>query len=106
MDSKYKLSISDTAKIDIDNTMDYITNNLKNTLAATKLYNAINDKLDAVCDDPMISKDCRYYGIEDETIRRVKVKNYILFFQIESKQIVIVRFLYSKMDIASILNSQ
>lgn len=105
MDSKYKLSISDTARMDIDNTMDYITNNLKNSQAATKLYNAINDKLDAVCDDPMISKDCRYYGVEDETVRRVKVRNYILFFKIETKQIIVIRFLYSKMNIESILNN-
>ena len=105
MTSKYKFLVSVSAKKDIDNTIDYIVNKLKNGQAATKLYNAINDKIDKICEDPMLSKDCRYYGIEDETVRRVKIKNYILFYKIETKQIIIIRFLYSKMDITTILNN-
>lgn len=106
MTSKYKFLVSVSAKKDIDNTIDYIVSKLKNRQTATKLYNAINDKIDKICEDLMLSKDCRYYGIEDETVRRVKIKNYILFYKIETKQIIIIRFLYSKMDITTILNNR
>lgn len=100
---KYKFLISEMAKNDIDTTIDYIANHLKNKQAATKLYDVINEKINILCTDPMLSKDCKYYGIEDETVRRIKIKNYILFFKIEKKQVIIIRFLYSKMDIGTIL---
>lgn len=103
---KYKLLISNTAKKDIDKTINYIANILKNKQAATKLYNSINDKINNICENPMISKDCSHYGINDETIRRVKIKNYILFFKIQKKEVVIIRFLYSKMNIESLLEKQ
>ncbi len=100
---KYKFLISEMAKNDIDTTIDYIANHLKNKQAATKLYDVINEKINIICANPMLSKDCKYYGIEDATVRRIKIKNYILFFKIEKKQVIIIRFLYSKMDIGTIL---
>lgn len=104
MASKYQYYFTDVSKLDIDNTLYYITYELKNKKSALKLYDNLNNRINALCDNPYISKDCSIYGIDDETVRRIKINNYLLFFKIENNTIYITRFLYEKMDITSIIN--
>ena len=104
MASKYQYYFTDVSKLDIDNTLYYIAYKLNNKKAALKLYDNLNNKVNALCDNPYISKDCSIYGIDDDTVRRIKIDNYLLFFKIENYTIYITRFLYEKMDITTIIN--
>ena len=103
----YNFKITKSAYDDIDNALDYIANKLQNVKSAKKLYDEIYNKIGKVCREEIYSKDCRYYGIDDETIRRVNVKKYILVFKIdnENEVITMIRLLHETQDIASILKN-
>lgn len=99
--------ITKTAYDDIDNALDYIANKLLNVSAAKNLYDEIQDKINKICKEELYTKDCRVYGIEDETIRRINKKKYILVFKIDYniKQIIVLRLLHETQNVAKILES-
>lgn len=103
----YNYKITNSAYDDIDNALDYIVNKLLNVKAAKDLYDEISEKIKKVCNEEIYSKDCSNYGIDDETIRRVNAKKYILVFKVikSKKTIVILRLLHETQDIVNMLKS-
>ena len=103
----YNYKITNSAYDDIDRALDYIANKLLNISSAKKLYDEIYSKIGKVCKEEVYTKDCSNYGIEDETIRRINVKRYILVFKIEKnkKLITVLRLLYETQDIENILKN-
>lgn len=101
----YNYKITKSAYDDIDGALDYVANKLLNLEAAKNLYAEINNKINKICNGEIYTKSCRIYGIEDETIRRVNVKKYILVFKIieEKHLVIILRLLHEKQDIINIL---
>ena len=103
----YNYKITKSAYKDIDNALDYIANKLLNVKSAKKLYDEIYNKIGKVCREEIYTKDCRYYGIDDETIRRINAKKYILVFKIddENELVTVLRVLHETQDIANILKN-
>ena len=101
----FKYKITNSAYDDIDNALDYIANKLLNVKAAKNLYDEIYSKIGKVCHEEVYTKDCSNYGIDDETIRRVNAKKYILVFKIDKKDklITVLRLLHETQDITNIL---
>lgn len=101
----FKYKITNSAYDDIDNALDYIANKLLNVKAAKNLYDEIYSKIGKICQDEIYAKDCSNYGIDDETIRRVNAKKYILVFKIDKrdKLVTILRLLHETQDITNIL---
>ena len=103
----YNYKITNSAYDDIDNALDYIANKLLNVKSAKKLYDEINSKIGKICREEIYTKDCSNYGIDDETIRRVNAKRYIMIFKIDkdNELITVLRVLHETQDIANILKN-
>lgn len=83
--------------------MSYISEQLANPGAASKLYGEIEKAILNILDFPMAYPDCRYYLISDKNIRHIVVDHYILIYEVveEEKDIRLLRFLYSGMNISA-----
>lgn len=92
-------------KKDIDNIIYYISYNLKNLTAARKLRDLFMKSLDYITEFPYGSQIYKPLGTLKYEYRSYRVKNFLMFYTInkEEKLITIVRVLYQKMDISSIL---
>ena len=101
----YTVELSNTAEQDINESVRYVTLQLKNPIAGRRLLgNTIN------CVDSLESFPARFPVIDDpilviHQIHFVPVQNYLLFYQIHepSHTVMVLRFLYGKSDWASIL---
>ncbi len=94
----YNYEFTELAINDIDETLNYITNNLCNKKAAVDLMKDIEKSIYNICMFPLAYPDCKYYYIKDENIRHAIINNYILVFKIFETKIVFLRFKYSKQN--------
>lgn len=104
MSNKYTFRLTPLAEQDIDSALNYIAENLCNAKAAADLYLQIESAIDTICTFPRSSSDCLCYLVQDENIRHVPIDNYILIYEIvdELKEIRILRFRYSKMNLKNV----
>lgn len=102
MKSSFTYKFTITASYEMVAAEEYIGKNLSNEDASNKLANDIRNAIIKVCKTPKINHNCRYYGIDDDNVRYIKVSNYNLFYYVddEKKEIVFLRFLYSRMNIS------
>lgn len=102
--SKYTFRLTPLAERDIDSALGYIAENLCNPKAASDLYLEIESAIDTICTFPRSSSDCLCFLIQDENIRHIPVDNYVLIYEIvdELKEIRILRFRYSKMNLKNV----
>ena len=107
MPNKYNYKITLLAKQDILSVVEYITEQLSNTKAASDLLSKTEQTIKTICEFPYSFADCSYFLISDEHIRHAVIDNYILVYEIvESvKEIRVLRFRYAKMDLTK-LNSK
>jgi len=101
----FKINITDNAKHDIREIINYITNELHEPVVATNITNAILDAIETLGQMPdriALVKDKRLSALG---IRPLYVKNYTIFFRIDKSlnTVDIVRVQYSHRDWASIL---
>ena len=94
----YNYEFTELAINDIDETLNYITNNLCNKKAAVDLMKDIEKSIYNICMFPHAYPDCKYYYIKDENFRHAIINNYILLFKIYETKIVFLRFKYSKQN--------
>lgn len=101
----YTVELSNTAEQDINESVRYVTLQLKNPIAGRRLLGNTID-----CVDSLESFPARFPMIGDpilviHRIHFVPVQNYLLFYQIHepSHTVMVLRFLYGKSDWASIL---
>ena len=104
MSNKYTFRLTPLAEQDIDSALGYIAVNLCNSKAASDLFMEIENTIDTICTFPRSSSECLCYLIQDENIRHVPVDNYALIYEIvdELKEIRILRFRYSKMNLKNV----
>ena len=103
----YTVELSNTAEQDINESVRYITLQLKNPIAGRHLLGSAVD-----CVDSLEAFPSRFPVIDDpilaiHQIHFVPVQNYLLFYQIHepSQTVMVLRFLYGKSDWASILKN-
>ncbi|MCD7750275.1 MAG: type II toxin-antitoxin system RelE/ParE family toxin [Clostridiales bacterium] len=103
--NKYALNIYPRAQADLEDIFRYISEELCNPSAAAALIDDIDESLDRVCLNPLMCPLVRSSLIKDKTLRKLIVKNYIVFYRpIEQKrEIQVVRVLYGMMDYEKIL---
>lgn len=101
--NNFSYFLTPIAKIDIEQTLDYIFNNLNNAKAANDLLNKILDAIDQICKFPYAQSSCINYLIDNENFRRIFIDNYVLIYEIkaDTNSIIILRFKYAKMDLAN-----
>ena len=96
----YILNVYPRAQADMEDIFRYIAEELCNPDAATGLINDMEQSLNRVCENPFACPLVRSKLIRDKTLRKLIVKNYIVFYRpVEPKQeIQVVRVLYGMMD--------
>lgn len=101
----YKIEFLPIAKEDIDNIIYYISYNLKNITASSKLRDLFMSSLDYIIEFPYGNSVYQIKGKSKYEYRSYRVKNFLMFYIIneEEKLITIVRVLYQRMDIDNIL---
>lgn len=101
----YKIHITQTAERDLTNAADYIEFTLKNPYAADVLLDEASRQIETLADFPQRIKPIDDPVLSALAIRFIAIKNYLAFYVVseETKQVIIVRFLYAKRDWISIL---
>jgi plasmid stabilization system protein ParE len=102
----YKLNFSKKFKEDVTQTVNYIKHTLQAPVASERLKAEIKNSYKIIKETPFI-----YPVVPDDYLaslgfRFTMVKNYMLFYIVEEKQIKIIRFLYGHRDWMNILNSR
>ncbi len=89
--------------VDLNATIDYISNVLCNPDAANNLYEETINKINEIKKNPFV------FRIYDGNVsfkyefRKAKVKNYYVFFYVDDDVVSIVRFIHSMRDIDNLL---
>ena len=94
----YSYELTDSVKKDIDNALNYITNEICNRKAARNLMLEIEKSIKNICEYPMLYPNCNYFYINDESFRHSIINNYILVYKILSDRIIFLSFRYSKQN--------
>jgi len=104
----YSLNITDIAEEDILATVKYITNELKNSVAANNLLDEIERHEKILEDTPGIYPFVHDEYLAEKGLKYVIINNFLLFYTIDEKNKIvnIIRFLYGRRDWKNILKAQ
>ena len=98
----YKLEFLPVAKNDMLEIVKYISNELKNPTAASKLAEEFISSAEKVCDFPYsnnVYTPIKPLGLE---YRRIIVDNYLMFYTVneQTKTVTIMRVIYARRNIS------
>lgn len=98
----YKLEFLPVAKNDMLEIIKYISDELKNPVAASKLAENFISSAEKICDFPYSNKvytPIKPLGLE---YRRIIVEHYLMFYTVneDAKTVTIMRVLYAKRNIS------
>jgi len=96
----YSVNITDLAEEDILSTVKYISNALKNPIAANNLLDEIEKYEEILGETPNIYPFVNDEYLSQKGIKYVKIKNYLMFYTIDenNKNVNVIRFLYGRMN--------
>jgi plasmid stabilization system protein ParE len=102
----YTLNFSELFRNDVKSSVGYIKHTLQAPVAAQRLKDEVKKTYKKIKETPFI-----YPAVPDEYLasmgfRFVMVKNYMIFYIVEEKQINIIRFLYGHRDWINILKEK
>jgi plasmid stabilization system protein ParE len=99
----YKLVFGKTFREDVRSSVNYIKQTLQAPVAADRLKNEIKKTYNTIKDTPFIYPIVPNEYLASLGFRFTMVKNYMMFYIVEERQINIVRFLYGHRDWINIL---
>ena len=101
MNRKYTVKYSGYFFSDLEDVLDYISDKLENPSAAKGLYGKVKNEIEKISKLPMSYPDCTYWYFTEKKYRHCPIGNYSLFFEVDdsNKTVIILRFLYSGMNI-------
>jgi plasmid stabilization system protein ParE len=102
----YKIIFSNTFDEDIDSTYFYIKDTLESPMAAENLMKELYEKLNYIMEKPYSRPLVYDKFLASLGIRSIKIKNYLLFYNIEEYDeniINAISFMYNKRDWINIL---
>ena len=104
MASNYSFKYSENAKKDLFNIFDYIAIDLSNIKAAENLFANIETAIDDLCTFPKSAPLMNNEYLSKKLIRKKVVDNYLILYYPDeiNRVILIVRVMYSKMDLNEI----
>jgi toxin ParE1/3/4 len=96
----YKIKFTILAENDLNNSYDYIKNELKNQSAAENLVLEVESKISKIAATPYACTLVSDIYLKNIGIRFLPIKNYLVFYKVEEelKEIIIIRFLYGKRE--------
>jgi toxin ParE1/3/4 len=100
----YNLAFSKIIDEDIDSCYNYINDKLEAPMAAENLMKELYEKLNQIKENPYSRPLVHDKLLASLGIRSIKVKNYLLFYNVEDdKNINVITFMYSKRDWVNII---
>ena len=101
----YNLSFSKIIDEDIDSCYNYIKDKLDAPMAAENLMKELYEKLNYIKENPFFRPLVHDKLLASLGIRLIKVKNYLLFYNVEEENsnINIITFMYNKRDWVNIV---
>ncbi len=96
----YNLAFSKILDDDIDSCYNYIKDKLEAPIAAEKLMKELYEKINQIKENPYSRPLVHDKLLASLGIRSIKVKNYLLFFNVEEENnnINVITFMYNKRD--------
>ena len=100
-----KILYSPKARRDLEEIGDYISEQLKNPIAAWSIVNAIQDKIDKLADFPQLGTllSAIYDDIDVGDYRFLVCHNYLSFYRVEGSNVHIDRIIYGRRNYISIM---
>ena len=99
----YKLNFAKHFQEDVKSTINYIKNTLQAPIASENLKDEIRKTYKNIKQNPFMYPVVPNDYLASMGFRFITVKNYMLFYTIEEKQINIIRFLYGRRNWINIL---
>jgi addiction module RelE/StbE family toxin len=101
----FKVNFSEQAAADLSEIIRYISKELFNPQAAERFYNAVNDKLDLLREQPYMFPLHQDERVCVDGYHSAVVGNFLLFYLVndEIATVNIARILYGKRDIPAVL---
>lgn len=101
----FDYALTETAESDLEEILEYISNELHNPDAARALMDELEDKIDEICKMPKSGRIVTNEYLSRANIRRFLVKNYVAYYIVDSdmNRIVILRVVYSKRSMDDVL---
>jgi len=102
----YKLQLSKYYREELKSAVNYIKKDLQNPIAANNLKEEAKKTYKKIKENPFL-----YPAVPDEYLaskgfRFIMVKNYMLFYIVIEKEVIILRFLYGHRDWMNLLNNE
>jgi predicted RNase H-like nuclease len=82
---------------EIDETINYLENTLKNRIAAKNLYKKVKSSIISRANS--IASYKKYYTKSNNVYYKINIKNYSILYTIKDNVMEVRRFLYNKMDL-------
>jgi toxin ParE1/3/4 len=103
----FQINITEPAERDMSDCARYITVELRNKVAATRLLDEAEDSIYSLEDMPFRCALVKDETLAQQGIRCLPIHNYLLFYIVreETKTVTIERFLYRRRDWTNILKS-
>jgi plasmid stabilization system protein ParE len=101
----YRLVFSKLFKEDVKSSVNYVKRILQAPIAADSLKSEIKKSYKIIKETPFIYPAVPNGLLASTGFRFTMVKNYMLFYIVEGKQITAVRFLYGRRDWMNILKN-
>lgn len=103
----YNYVFTEKAAGDLDATMKYISDDLSNPSAAKNFFEKLFSIIDKIREYPKAGMVVDNEYLPDVTIRKMPLDNYIIYYKEDEKaeQIVIVRIVYGKRNLAEIMKT-
>ncbi len=100
----YNYEFSKPACDDLDGIIDYISVKLSNHAAAQSFFNNLKESIANICEFPDSGTKLDNALLDDETIRKVFIDNYILYYSFVDNKIFILRIIYAKRNVFEMMN--
>lgn len=98
MDNKYSLIFYPAASEDIENIIKYISVDLSNPVAASKLLEDFDESFKTLLAFPKIYPLIDNQFVKDKMVRRMLVRNYAVFYKIADNMIQVIRIVHVRSD--------
>jgi len=104
----FRIKFSEQADNDLDEILQYISNELLAPQAAERFYHTVFEKVAFLCDNPYMYPLHHNDLLKAKGFHFVVISNYLLFYIIDDIEsvVTIVRILYGKRDFNSIFDSE
>ena len=102
-ENKYEIKIFPLARLDMEQIFEYIAVNLCNPTAAICQINNFEKALEYVCIFPESCPQVNNEYVNDKSLRKLVVNNYIIFYRVKKTESQIVRVLYGMRNYEDLL---